>query len=651
MQGEYNIAFVIDEWRNGVKVGSMTRDMQIEILACNNNPPVIVSVDDTCVTAGESLNFPVMAYDIDGDSIALRATGGPFEVEISPASIDPAPALGRDTVFTTFSWKTACAHVQNQPYQIFFKASDFAHPVSLVSYKTVSVTVVCPAPENLAALAVGSTIRLTWDRVICDKAYGYRVYRRVGFSGYLPETCITGVPPETGYVLIHENESIADTSYTDDDNGVGLIHGNEYCYLVTAWFLDEAESYASNEACATLKRDIPVITNVSNDSADLQAGRGFIAWSKPTELDTIQIPGPYQYIVNRSDGSVGANLQAIATLQGLDDTTYFDNGINLNTSGISYSYRISLESLSFGFVGNSQLASSIFIGMYETDEEIDLSFRPNVPWNNDYYVIYRRFGGSGTFDSIGVVTEPFFRDTGLVNGDQYCYIVKSVGGYTASGFVDPIINFSQIACGTPVDDRPPCVPVLTVETNCDLAINTLNWSNPPDTVCDTDVAKYLVFFTPLQGADFTLIDSTSPGDVTTYEHFNNGSIAGCYAIVAVDSTGNHSELSNYACIDNDTCSVYRLPNVFTPNDDTYNDIYHPFLPFTSVERVDMTIFNRWGNLVYETEDPNINWDGRDINNGSDCSDGVYFYVCKVYEITLYGVVPREIRGSITLIRD
>jgi gliding motility-associated-like protein len=258
---------------------------------------------------------------------------------------------------------------------------------------------------------------------------------------------------------------------------------------------------------------------------------------------------------------------------------------------------------------------------------------------------------SGTFDSIGVVTEPFFRDTGLVNGDQYCYLVKSVGGYTASGFVDPIINFSQIVCGTPVDNKPPCIPVLAVETNCDLAINTLRWSNPPDTVCDADVAKYLIFFTPLQGADFTLIDSTSPGDVTTYEHFNNGNIAGCYAVVAVDSTGNQSELSNYACIDNDTCSVYRLPNVFTPNNDTYNDIYHPFLPYTSVERVDMTIFNRWGNLVYETEDPNINWDGRDKNNGSDCSDGVYFYVCKVYEITLYGVVPREIRGSVTLIRD
>ena len=62
MQGEYNVAFVIDEWRHGVRIGSLTRDMQIRILACNNNPPVIISVTDTCVTAGDQLNFNVTGY-------------------------------------------------------------------------------------------------------------------------------------------------------------------------------------------------------------------------------------------------------------------------------------------------------------------------------------------------------------------------------------------------------------------------------------------------------------------------------------------------------------------------------------------------------------------------------------------------------------
>jgi gliding motility-associated-like protein len=649
LQGEYNIAFVIEEWRHGVKIGSLTRDMQIEILACSNNPPVILSPDDTCVTAGQPVNFDITAYDIDGNNVLLSATGGPFEVAESPATINPNPASGNDTVLTTFAWSTTCAHVQKQPYQLFFKAIDDGYPIKLVSYKTVSITVVAPAPENLSAEAIGSTIHLKWDQEVCSKATGYRIFRRIGSSGFVPGACQTGVPASTGYVMIHENEGIKDTAYIDDDNGAGLIHGNQYCYVVIAIFLDGAESYASQEACATLKRDIPVITNVSNDSTDLTVGDAFIAWSRPTELDTIQIPGPYQYVLYRSDGATGGNLQPIATFPGLDDTLFTDNGVDLNTSGFPYSYRVSLESLTFGFIGNSQLASSIFLQLSETDQEIRLSFQPNVPWINDYYVIYRKDEGASTFDSVGFSLEPFYRDSGLVNKKEYCYYVKSVGGYTASGFIDPIINFSQIICGTPIDNKPPCPPELSVVTDCEQAINRLNWTNP-NTICADDVLKYYIYFTPLEGTELVLIDSTSPATQITYNHFNKGSITGCYAVTAIDSVGNQSVYSNTVCIDNDTCSVYTLPNVFTPNDDGYDDVFHPF-PYTSVDHVKMTIFNRWGNIVYETEDPDINWDGRDYRNQAKCPDAVYFYVCRVYQITLFGLVPKEIRGSITLITN
>jgi gliding motility-associated-like protein len=644
------MAFIIEEWRQGNRIGYVTRDMQVEVLACSNNPPVILAPTDTCVTAGDTLRFEVKSYDPEDNPLTLSASGGPFELGDSSAYIDPDPASGTgDTISTTFFWSTDCSHVQNQPYQVFFKAEDINFPVGLVTYKTVNIRVICPAPENLTAESLGSTIRLKWDRVACSQATGYRIYRKIGYLGFLPDTCETGVPPYTGYTLIHQNSSVTDTSFTDDDNGNGLIHGIQYCYMVIAYFDDGAESYASLEACASLKRDIPVITNASNDSSDLQAGRGFIAWSKPTELDTVQIPGPYQYVVYRSDGPSGSNLQPVATRPGLNDTTYFDNEIDLNSSGIPYSYRISLESLSFGFIGNSQLASTLFLEITETDEELQLSVQPNVPWFNDYYVIYRRDEGSPVFDSVGFSTVPYFSDTGLVNGDQYCYYVKSVGGYSAAGYVDPIINFSQLLCAVPYDNKPPCPPELSISVNCDLAVNNLSWTNPND-YCADDVMKYLVFFTPLEGLDLVLIDSTSPATSTAYEHFNNGNIAGCYAVIAVDSTGNMSDFSNLACMDIDSCSVYSLPNVFTPNFDGYNDIYQPF-PYTSVERVDMTIFSRWGGIVYETEDPDINWDGKDINTNQDCSDGVYFYVCKVYEITLYGIVPRELRGSITLIRE
>lgn len=47
-----------------------------------------------------------------------------------------------------------------------------------------------------------------------------------------------------------------------------------------------------------------------------------------------------------------------------------------------------------------------------------------------------------------------------------------------------------------------------------------------------------------------------------------------------------------------------------------------------------------GNLVFETNDPDINWDGKNINSGKPVPDGVYFYLCEVYEWRLEGLTSR-----------
>ena len=107
-------------------------------------------------------------------------------------------------------------------------------------------------------------------------------------------------------------------------------------------------------------------------------------------------------------------------------------------------------------------------------------------------------------------------------------------------------------------------------------------------------------------------------------------------------------MSNVACVDN--CPVYNLPNVFTPNDDTKNDLFIPF-PYRFVERIDLKIFNRWGGLVFETSDTDINWDGTNLN-GDDLAEGVYYYACEVYEQRLNGTIQRDkgLSGFIHIIR-
>ena len=116
-------------------------------------------------------------------------------------------------------------------------------------------------------------------------------------------------------------------------------------------------------------------------------------------------------------------------------------------------------------------------------------------------------------------------------------------------------------------------------------------------------------------------------------------------VTAVDSFGNESDSGSTLCIDN--CPIYELPNVFTPGDDGKNDLFTPF-PYKFIESVDVTIFNRWGNIVFETKDPDINWDGKEMKSGKQVSDGVYYYMCTVNEIRLVGIVQRELRGSFTV---
>jgi hypothetical protein len=83
--GEFNVAMEIEEWRNGIKIGSIIRDMQIEVEETDNNPPVIAPLPDFCVTAGSLIKFAVTANDPDGDNVTLSATGGPFQFSNSPA--------------------------------------------------------------------------------------------------------------------------------------------------------------------------------------------------------------------------------------------------------------------------------------------------------------------------------------------------------------------------------------------------------------------------------------------------------------------------------------------------------------------------------------------------------------------------------------
>ncbi|MBP5277680.1 MAG: gliding motility-associated C-terminal domain-containing protein [Prevotella sp.] len=72
-------------------------------------------------------------------------------------------------------------------------------------------------------------------------------------------------------------------------------------------------------------------------------------------------------------------------------------------------------------------------------------------------------------------------------------------------------------------------------------------------------------------------------------------------------------------------SMLEMPNAFSPNGDDKNEIYKA-KKYESLVEFHATIFNRWGQKLYEWTDPAGGWDGK--YNGRDVKQGVYFVLVK-----------------------
>jgi gliding motility-associated-like protein len=94
----------------------------------------------------------------------------------------------------------------------------------------------------------------------------------------------------------------------------------------------------------------------------------------------------------------------------------------------------------------------------------------------------------------------------------------------------------------------------------------------------------------------------------------------------------------------DPCSMVELvPTAFTPNNDGRNDCYG-IKDWPLAEKFEMSIFNRWGELVFRTTDQFACWDGK--LNGKDQPIGAYVYM--IQATTNCG--PTFKKGTFILVR-
>jgi gliding motility-associated-like protein len=101
----------------------------------------------------------------------------------------------------------------------------------------------------------------------------------------------------------------------------------------------------------------------------------------------------------------------------------------------------------------------------------------------------------------------------------------------------------------------------------------------------------------------------------------------------------------------------ELVNVFSPNGDKRNDFFYPFYSttlnqyqiFKQSDTYELTVYDRWGKLVYSATDYNKPWDGK-TKSGHDADNGTYFYVIKYKSNCGSKAGLEEKKGFVELIR-
>ncbi|MFM2226346.1 MAG: hypothetical protein RJA07_2548 [Bacteroidota bacterium] len=677
-----NIAFWVKEYRKLLSgqikyVGKTLRDMQI-LVSCNtNHQPTFQNINDICMYAGQTITQQITATDIDVTQLLnLTANGAPFTNIVShPAIFTTSPPS--TNVTGTFTWQTDCNDIRPQFYQVVFRVVDSipfdgsCSSNSLNDNYTWRIFLLPPPPQNVVAVQVQQHIHVSWQSLYsCSSSPKFKyfsVWRKIGCEAETIDSCQQSLNG-TNYQLIASKVS----AYNYDDYNV--VRGQTYSYKIVAEFNDLApsgqpynafSSAPSLQACASLKLDVPVIINVSVLQTNAAVGEVFVRWSKPSllDFDTLVHTPPYTFELYHGTKNNLINTKittktftSFHQIQLASDTSFHHQNIDTKNDKHFYQIRFFANN-KVDSIGSSDIASSIYLDAIGAEKKIVLKWSETVPWVNDSFIVFRYNKVSGLYDSISVVTNHTFTNWNLMNDSLYCYYIKSHGHFSAPNLNYETFNLSEISCNVPHDTTAPCITTLTVHNDCensstpnnDITIqNHLTWLNP-NAICGADdVKKYYIYYSTTDSLPLIKIDSIAPATNTSFNHSYNNSVAGCYAITAIDSAGNESRFSNIVCMDN--CPVYILPNTFTPNGDGKNDLFHPFLPYRFVDHIELKIYNKWGSQIFYTEDANVGWDGK--SNGKDMDASQYYYVCYVYEIRVNGIVKNKkpLTGFIELIR-
>lgn len=376
---------------------------------------------------------------------------------------------------------------------------------------------------------------------------------------------------------------------------------------------------------------------VRMQNIDMCASPPAISAEIPSIIISPAIQNGYNQVGFNSNGGVVFNAYALYKNTNLVNNNvtsiYTDNAV---VCGTDYCYQIrgslGTTSLAAGDVHKSISATSCvkasFTGTAAVITNLNSTVEDNhvkVVWDQPvlnpvvpsvaFYTVYRSTGGP--YNNYGSSNSNSYLDnTTNVNNEPYCYEIS---------YKDACNNVSALSINT-------CTVLLSV-TRTD-ETNYLTWT--PYTGYQSGIKEYILENLDEHG---NVVLSKSVGLSTSYSEVADPSLAQLiYRIrVVPNGTENLISFSNIGRIDL-TPQVF-MPTVFTPNGDGENDVLE--VKGKYYKSVKMTIMNKWGEVVFISEDAGKGWDGSYKGQPVSVDSYAYHVVAldnKGNEISLKGVV-------------
>jgi gliding motility-associated-like protein len=166
-------------------------------------------------------------------------------------------------------------------------------------------------------------------------------------------------------------------------------------------------------------------------------------------------------------------------------------------------------------------------------------------------------------------------------------------------------------------------------------------------ICEGDsvVSTYVATVNAPGVTEWTLLSNTTQSPTLTVSWTN----AGMYTIQATHTVDGCVSQPTTTTVTVSRCPqlLYYVPNSFTPDGNQYNQTWRPvFTSGVDPAEFHLTVFNRWGNTVWESYSATASWDG--TYNNTACQDGVYTY--KIWFGDKETDAKYTVTGHITLIR-